>query len=258
MTRTLTIAGNTLREALRERLLYNLVVFAIAVTIASLTVSRLTLGEQFRIIADVSTSSTQIFGLLISVFVGVSLVTREIDRRTCYALLARPLSRAEFVLGKFLGLLGTAGLNLVIMAFVSALALLVYRGDLGFLRSGFFAAFGLMLPQFAVAVALAVLFASFTTATLATIFTLSALAAGFLFSEVRGFWLKANQVQLKQLVRVLDVVLPNMGLLDAKEALTYGDGVTVASALTRAAYGFGYAGVLVVLAAVVFAKKDIR
>jgi Cu-processing system permease protein len=258
MNRSLVIAANTLREALRERLLYNLVFFAIAVTAASLTVSRLTLGEQFRIIADVSMSSTQVFGLLISVFVGVSLVAREVDRRTCYALLARPLSRTEFVIGKFLGLLGTAGLNLVVMATVSALALLIYRGDGSFLRSGFFAAFGLMLVQFAVAVALAVLFASFTTPTLATIFTLSALASGFLFSEVRGFWLNAEQVELKNLVHVLDVLLPNMGLLDVKEALTYGDPVSLWSALARAGYGLGYAAVLVGLAAVIFSRRDIR
>lgn len=258
MTRALAIAGNTLREALRERLLYNLVFFAIAVTAASLTVSRLTLGEQFRIIADVSTSSTQVFGLLISVFLGVSLVAREIDRRTCYALLARPVSRTDFVVGKFLGLLGTAGLNLAVMAAVSAFALVVYSGDTSFVGGGFFAAFGLMLAQFAIAVALAVLFASFTTPTLATIFTLSALASGFLFAEVRGFWLTSAQVELKQLVLVLDVLLPNMGLLDAKEALTYGDPVSWGSALLRAGYGAGYAGVIVVIAAVIFSRRDIR
>lgn len=258
MNRTFAIAANTVREALRERLLYNLVFFAVALIVASLTVSRLTLGEQFRIIADVSTSSTQVFGLIISVFLGVSLVAREIDRRTCYVVLARPVSRAEFVLGKFLGLLGTAGLNLAVMGAASALVLFLYRGDPGFLRSGFFAAFGLMLAQFAIAIALAVLFASFSTPTLAIIFTLSALVSGFLFSEVRGFWLTADQVALKQLVHVLDVLLPNMGLLDAKEALTYGDPISLGSALARAGYGLGYAAVLVTLAAVVFSRKDIR
>ncbi|HET6412576.1 MAG TPA: ABC transporter permease subunit [Anaeromyxobacter sp.] len=258
MTRSLAIAGNTLREALRERLLYNLVFFAVAVTVASLTVSQLTLGEQFRIIADVAASSTQLFGLLISVFLGVSLVARDLDRRTCYALLARPVSRTEFVVGKFLGLLATAGLNLLVMAAVSALALLSYRGDASFLGSGYFAAFGLMLAQFAVAVALAVLFASFTTSTLATIFTLSVLVSGFLFSEVREFWLSARQTEMKQFVRVLDVLLPNMGLLDAKEALTYGDPVALGSTLLRAAYGLGYAAVLMTLSAAVFSRKDIR
>jgi ABC-type transport system involved in multi-copper enzyme maturation permease subunit len=155
MTRTLAIAGNTMREALRERLLYNLVIFAILLSVASLTISRLTLGEQFRIIADISTSSTQVFGILISVFVGVALVSREIDRRTAYAMLARPVSRADFILGKFLGLLATAGLNLVVMALASALVLFAYTGSASFLASGFFAAFGLMLAQFAVCVALA-------------------------------------------------------------------------------------------------------
>lgn len=258
MTRVLAIAGNTVREALRERLLYNLVFFAILLSVASLTISRLTLGEQFRIIADVSSSSTQVFGILISIFLGVALVSREIDRRTAYAMLARPVSRAEFVLGKFLGLLATAGLNLAVMTLASALVLLAYTGDGGFLGSGFLAAFGLMLAQFAVCVALAVLFASFSTATLAVIFTLSVIAAGFVFSEIRPFWLASDLARMKQLVRVLDFVLPNMGLLDAKEALTYGDPVGLGSFAVRLAYGFGYAGVVVALATLVFSRRDIR
>ncbi len=258
MTRTLAIAGNTVREALRERLLYNLLIFAVLLSIASLTISRLTLGEQFRIIADVSSSSTQLFGILISVFVGVALVTREIDRRTAYAMLARPVSRADFVLGKFLGLLATVGLNLVVMAGASALVLFFYTGSLGFLRSGFFAAFGLMLAQFAVCVALAVLFASFTTSTLAVIFTLALVGAGFVFSEIRPFWIASDQTHLKSLVHVLDFTLPNMGLLDAKEALTYGDPVTLRSVAARLAYGFGYAGVAVAVAAAIFTRRDIR
>jgi Cu-processing system permease protein len=258
VSRMLAIAANTVREALRERLLYNLFVFATVLTVASLTISRLTLGEQFRIIADVGTSSTQVFGLLISVFLGVALVSREIERRTAYAVLARPVSRPEFVLGKFLGILAITALNLVAMALVTALVLYHYRGQGSFLGSGFLAAFGLMLGQFAAAVALAVLFASFTTPTLAVIFTLAVLAAGFLFAEVRPFWLASDQVQMKQLVRLLDFVLPNMGLLDAKEALTYGDAVSLRSFVTRLAYGLCYAGVLVGLAAAVFSRRDVK
>jgi ABC-type transport system involved in multi-copper enzyme maturation permease subunit len=258
MTRVLAIAGNTVREALRERLLYNLVIFAVLLSVASLTISQLTLGEQFRIIADISTSSTQVFGILISVFVGVALVSREIDRRTAYAMLARPVSRADFILGKFLGLLATAGLNLAVMALASGLVLFAHTGGGRFLGSGFFTAFGLMLAQFAVCVALAVLFASFSTPTLAVILTLALVGAGFVFSEVRPFWLGSDRVHMKQLVFVLDLVLPNMGLLDAKEALTYGDPVSLRSFATRLAYGFGYAGVIVALAAAVFSRRDIR
>lgn len=258
MSRVLAIAGNTVREALRERLLYNLVVFAIVLTTASLTISRLTLGEQYRIIADMATSSTQVFGILISVFLGVALVSREIERRTCYAMLARPVSRGGFILGKSLGLLATAGLNLLIMALVSAVVLYAYLGNGRFLGPSYFAVFGLMLAQFAVCISFAALFASFSSPTLAIIFTLSVVAAGFLFSEVRAFWLLSDEVHLKELVRVLDYTIPNMGLLDVKEALTYGDPVSFRSFAARAAYGFGYAGLVTALASLVFSRRDIR
>lgn len=256
--RASTIAANTVREALRERLLYNLVVFAVILTAGSLTVSQLTLGDQSRIIADIGTSSTQVFGTLIAVFLGVGLISRELDRRTSYAVLARPVSRAEFLVGKYLGLLATLALNLTVMACATAAALWAQRGDLGFLTGGFAAAFALMLVQFAVCAAFAVLFASYSTATLATIFTLSLVAAGHVFAEIRGFWLRAPQTGMKELIRVLDVLLPNFGLLDLKEAVTYADPVSMGSVLIRATYGAGYAGVVLAIAALVFSRKDVR
>lgn len=256
--KTLTIAANTFREALRERLLYNLVVFAVVLTAGSLGISLLTLGDQTRIIADVGTGSAEIFGTLIAVFVGVGLVSRELDRRTSYALLARPLSRAEFILGKYLGLLATLALNLAVMSAATAAVLLLHRGDLAGLRGPILAAHVVMLVQLAICGAFAVLFASYSTATLATIFTLSVVAAGHVFGEVRGFWLRAPEVGMKALVRVLDVVLPNLALLDLKASVTYGDPVSLASVAARCAYGLGYASVVVALAAVIFSRKDVR
>ncbi len=258
MRTTLTIAVTTLREALRDRLLYNLVVFAMVLVVGSLTISQLTLGEQFRIIANIGTSSTQVFGTLIAVFLGVGLVSKEIDRRTCYPALARPVSRAGFVAGKYLGLLATLALNVALMAAATAAVLGLYRGGTGFLDFAFFASFALTLVQLAVCAALAVLFSTFTTATLASICSLAVIGAGWLFGEVRSFWLTARQAELKELIRVLDVVLPNMGLLDVKEAVTYGDPVTLGSALTRGAYGAGYAAVLLLLGAIIFTRRDIR
>lgn len=256
--KTLAIAHNTIREALRERLLYNLVVFAVILIAGSLTISQLTVGEQYRIIADVATSSTQVFGTLIAVFLGVSLVSRELDRRTAYAILARPVSRAEFVLGKYLGLLATIALNVVVMAAATAAVFLIYSGGARLHGGAFLAAFGLLLVQFAICLGLAVLFASFSTATLATIFSLTLVGAGHVFSEVRAFWLRSPAAGMKELVRVLDFTLPNMGLLDMKEALTYGDPIQAGSVLARAAYGLGYAGVLVAIATIVFTRRDVR
>jgi len=257
-SRTLVIAVTTVREALRERLLHNLLVFAVLLVLGSLTISQLTLGEQFRIIANMGTSATQLFGTLSAVFLGVGLVSREIDRRTCYPALARPVSRAGFVVGKYLGLVATLALNVTLMAIATALMLLCYRGNGSFLDGAFLAAFTLIAVQLALCGAFAVLFSTFTTATLASIYTLSIVAAGWLFGEVRGFWLAARQVEMKSLVRVLDVVLPNMSLLDIKEAVTYGDPVTLGSVAARAAYGVGYAATLLALAALIFTRRDIR
>ena len=258
MTRMLAIAATTVREALRERLLHNLLVFAVLLVVGSLTISQLTVGEQYRIIANIGTSATQVFGTLIAVFLGVGLVTREIDRRTCYPALARPVSRGAFAAGKYLGLVATLALNVVLMAAATAAMLASYRGSLGFLDGAYLATFALTAVQLAVCGAFAVLFSTFTTATLASIYTLSVVGAGWLFGEVRAFWLVARQVEMKPLVRVLDVVLPNMSLLDLKETVTYGDAVTLGSVLARAAYGAGYAAALVFLAAVIFTRRDIR
>lgn len=252
------IADNTLREALRERLLYNLVVFAVLLVVGSLTISQLTIGEQFRIIADVGTSATQLFGTLAAVFLGVGLVSRELDRRTCYPVLARPVSRAGFVLGKYVGLLATLVLNVVLMALATALVLFAYRGNLAFLGAAYAATFGLIVVQLAVCAGFAVLFSTFSTATLSSIFTLTIVGAGWLFSEVRQFWIASRQLTMKPLVRALDVVLPNMGLLDVKEAVTYGDPAVLTPLLARFIYGFGYAATLVLIAAAIFSRRDIR
>jgi Cu-processing system permease protein len=258
LARMLAIAATTVREALRERLLHNLLVFAVLLVVGSLTISQLTLGEQFRIIANIGTSATQVFGTLIAVFLGVGLVTREIDRRTCYPALARPVSRAGFVAGKYLGLLAVLVLNVALMAAATAAVLLVYRGSASFLDGAYVATFALTAVQLAICGAFAVLFSTFSTATLASIYTLSVVGAGWLFGEVRSFWLSAKQAELKELVRVLDFVLPNMTLLDLKESVTYGDPVALGSVLTRAAYGLGYAATLLLLATAIFTRRDIR
>jgi ABC-type transport system involved in multi-copper enzyme maturation permease subunit len=258
MTKTAAIAATTIREALRERLLHNLLVFAVLLVLASITISQLTLGEQSRIIANIGTSATQVFGTLIAVFLGVGLVSREMDRRTCYPALARPVSRAGFVVGKYVGLVVTLALNVALMAAATALALFVYRGSFSFVGGAYAATFLLTAVQLAICGAFAVLFSTFTTATLASIYTLAIVGAGWLFGEVRAFWLQARQVELKPLVNVLDYVLPNMSLLDLKETVTYGDPVTLGSVVARTAYGSAYAATLVLLAAVVFTRRDIR
>ncbi len=111
-----TVALNTFREAVRDRVLYNLVFFALVMMASAILVGQISVGIEQIVIVTLGLSAISIIGLLISVFIGVGLVSKEIDKRTLYALLAKPLRRWEFISGKFAGLALTLAVNTAAMS----------------------------------------------------------------------------------------------------------------------------------------------
>ncbi|MET0427327.1 MAG: ABC transporter permease subunit, partial [Microvirga sp.] len=107
LKRTVAVASNTFRETIRERVLYNLVFFAILMTLSGLLLGRLSIRQDERIIKDLGLAAMEVFGTVIAIFIGVGLVSKEIERRSLFPLLAKPLTRSEFLIGKFLGLAST-------------------------------------------------------------------------------------------------------------------------------------------------------
>jgi ABC-type transport system involved in multi-copper enzyme maturation permease subunit len=128
--RVLAIAGNTYRENIRDKILYNLILFALIMILSSLALGKLTLGNEDKVLLDLGLSSISIFGMLIAIFIGIGLVYKELEKRTVYALLAKPVHRYEWILGKYLGLLFTLFVNLAIMTVGLALAMM-YTGGIG-------------------------------------------------------------------------------------------------------------------------------
>src|SRR5919107_5641892 len=122
--RVLTIARNTFREAVRDRVLYNLVVFALLLTGAAVFLGELSAAQEAKIIVDMGLSATLVFGVFIAIFVGVGLVYKEIERRTIYAVFSKPVGRGEFLVGKYLGLCLTLLVNVLVMGAGVTLALL--------------------------------------------------------------------------------------------------------------------------------------
>src|SRR6516164_2643483 len=116
MTPTSAIALNVFRESVRDKVLYNLVLFAILMMAASYLIGQLTAGQDVKIIKDLGLSATSVFGLFIAVFIGIGLVSKEVERRSIYSLLSKPIHRWQLVLGKFLGLTLTLAVNLAVMA----------------------------------------------------------------------------------------------------------------------------------------------
>src|SRR6202521_3613722 len=122
--RVAAIARNAFREAVRDRVLYNLVVFALLLIAGAIFLGELSAGQEAKIIVDLGLSAILLFGVFISIFVGVGLVYKEIERRTLYAILSKPIGRGEFLAGKYVGLCLTLLVNVVIMGLGVSLALI--------------------------------------------------------------------------------------------------------------------------------------
>ena len=127
--RIFTIARNTFREAVRDRVLYNLVLFVLLITVSAIFIGELTAGQETRTIVNLGLNAMLIFGAFISIFVGVSLVSKEIEKRTVYAIFSKPIGRGEFIIGKYLGLCLTLLVNVLIMGVGVSLALLYVGGS---------------------------------------------------------------------------------------------------------------------------------
>ena len=189
--RVLSIAFNTFRECIREKLLYNLLVFALLMIGSSVLLTRLTVGEWDRLIINLGLSSMSFFGVLIAIFVGISLVSKEIDKKTIYTIVSKPVPRYEFLLGKYLGLMFTLLVNLVVMV-AGLLAVMVYLNAPVTLL--LFEAIGFIFLELVVITAMALMFSTFTSATLSAIFTLAIYAVGHLSTDLKQFGEKMDSV----------------------------------------------------------------
>jgi ABC-type transport system involved in multi-copper enzyme maturation permease subunit len=258
LTKIVAIAWVTVREAIRQRLAVNLLVFALALVAASITISQLTFGEQYRIIVDLGLSSMEIFGTLIATFLGAGLIARDVERRSVYPIITKAVSRTQYVAGRYLGLLATTTLNLLVMALVFAAVLAVYLGGPAFLwETPLLAVLASLVVQFAMVAAIATFFSAFSTATLSAIFTLSLVVAGHLASDLIRYWAKQG-VWAGRAGSALYAVVPNLEALNLKEAMVYKDRVAASFAVTGLGYGVLYSAAILALAAAVFARRDLR
>ena len=184
MTRIWAIATNTYREAVRQKVLYTLVFFTIVLILFSLFLGQLSLGADVKIVEDMGLASIMLFGALMSIFMGVGLVFKEIDRRTIYTILSKPVSRYEFILGKFLGLAITIALEVAAMTGLLFLMLAMYTGPIHFEIAK---AILLIYAELTVLIAVAVLFSSYSSSFMSTLFCISILVLGHLTDDFATF-----------------------------------------------------------------------
>jgi ABC-type transport system involved in multi-copper enzyme maturation permease subunit len=253
--RMIAIALMAFTEAVRDRILYSLLAFALAMIGSSVVLVRLSVGGEGKIVKDLGLSAISLVGVLIAVFIGVGLVSREIDRRTIYMVMARPIRRGEFILGKFCGLGLTLLVNVAVMAagLLGLAWFLEGRWSLELLPAILLAYVELLLLT-----AAAILFSAFTTPTLSAIFTLSFFVIGRLIGDLRAFAAQFGGPVLQALAPGLSYVFPNLARLNISDASVHGRPLGAGYLLLALLYGGAYLVLLLAGAMAIFARRDLK
>ncbi len=252
MSRLLAVAANTFRETVRERVLYSLVFFALAMTLSGLLLRQLSIGQDEKIIKDLGLAAIDFFGTLIAIFIGVGLVSKEIEKRSLFPLLAKPVSRSEFFLGKFVGLAFTLLVNTAAMSagLLLTLGILGHRAELRLLQAVFCLYLGLLIV-----VALALFLSTLTSSALAAVGTVGIVLAGRSSDVIRNMRQVAPDAPAG-LVDFLYYAIPNLRNFDFKGRVVYGEGIPAETLVFVALYAAAYLGVLLALGLLSFSKRD--
>jgi ABC-type transport system involved in multi-copper enzyme maturation permease subunit len=251
--RVLAVAANTYRETVRERVLYNLVLFAVLMTVSGLLMKQLSIRQDERIIKDIGLAAMELFGTLIAVFMGVGLVSKEIERRSLYPLLAKPLGRSEFILGKFAGLGFTLLVNVAVMT--AGLYLTLAATHAAFDPNLLKAVYTLFLALLLV-VALALLFSALSSSMLAAVGTVILVVAGH-FSDIIRNMRQVAPGTPDWLAQALYYALPNFRSFDLKSRVVHFDPVAFSDLGWITLYAAAYVGVVLGLALTVFRSRDL-
>jgi len=255
LERIWVLAFNTYREAVRDKLLYNLLLFAALMIASSVLLAQIQIGKDDRIYRDVGLSSIAFFGVLIAIFVGINLVHRELSTKTIYTMLAKPLKRWEFLLGKYFGLLSLLAVEVAIMS-ACFLGVLVWTGAV--FELGLVWAIVGIYCELALVTAIAMFFSSFTSPYLSAMFTVALWIVGHLLADLRAFGSKSDLAGLRELLEALYWTLPNLDRLDFKADASAGNPIELARVGVAALYAWLYSFLLMAGAVALFQRRDFR
>jgi ABC-type transport system involved in multi-copper enzyme maturation permease subunit len=262
------VALAVFRESVRDRVFYNLVLFAVLLIGASILIGQLTAGQDVKIIKDLGLAATSLFGLFIAIFVGINLVSKEVDRRSVYPLFAKPIRRSEFIAGKYAGLLLTLLANVLVMT--TALYVVLFflsRGvpddiqrawDAPALDPALLKAIALIYVNLAVVTAVALFFSSYSSPVLSAVFTLGVYVVGQFNADLKNFDRIVDSPAAIAIARAAYYVLPDFAKFDVKLAVVHGIAVPGAYVASTAAYAALYIAALLFGAMLIFSRRDFK
>ncbi len=256
MSKIISVAKNTFREAIRDRVLYNLILFFLLITVSANFLGELTAGNEARTIVNIGLAASLIFGVLIAIFVGVGLVSKEIEKRTIYAIFAKPIRREEFLLGKFLGLCITLLVNTFIMGIGVSLALL-YVGDKLRLLAVWTAIF-LIYIELCLMVAVSMLFSSFSSPALSALFSFSVFIIGHLSSSLKDLAQELGSQSAKIFFTALYYILPNLSHFSFITQASHAEIPPYGFIIVAVIYAIIYSCILLGVSLYIFSSRDFK
>jgi ABC-type transport system involved in multi-copper enzyme maturation permease subunit len=268
MPATLLVAVHVFRDSIRDKVLYSIVAFAVLLMGTSFLIGQLTAGQDVKIIKDLGLAAMSLFGLFIAIFIGIGLVSREIERRSIYAMLAKPVRRYEFIIGKYVGLVGTLLVNLAVMA-VAYYAVLAYmtvvlppgafKGGPPAMDPRLLLAMGMIAAELALVTAVALFWSTFSSsALLSAALTAGIWVAGQFGSDLRNFDQVVNSPAAVAAARGLYYVLPNFAAFDIKAQVVHGLPVTAGYFAMTLLYAVTYIAMLITAAVLIFSRRDFK
>ncbi len=254
MKSVLAIFTGTFKEGARSRLFWGILVFAIVMLLSSLVLSEFTFAERYKIVSDFGLSFITFFGILVAIFVGVELIHRELDKRTIYVILSKPIERSAFVWGRYLGLIGVILVNFVLMGIFLYGMIYFYAGEVNFLIM--LAIYGSLLEA-AMITAFALFYSSFTSPFVAAFATLGTYVICESIDIIRASAAKQSGI-IRWTLQAIATVFPDMSRFNLKTAAVYLDKIPASNVLFMTLYAIGYVIVLVVLTSFIFDKKEFK
>jgi Cu-processing system permease protein len=258
LRRVLTIARNAFREAVRDRVLYNLVFFVLLLTGGAIFIGDLSAAQEAKIIVDMSLSAMLLFGVFIAIFVGVGLVYKELERRTVYAIFAKPVGRGEFLVGKYLGLCLTLAVNVGVMGAGVSLALLYVRGGYDPLVLSIWPSVLLIFVELMIIVAVALLFSSFSSPALSALLTFAVFVIGHFSADMKLLAASTGTTSAKIFFGALYYLLPNLSHYAVITDAGHGLAPAPAAFAVAVLYAFVYVAVLLAASILIFNRRNFK
>ena len=256
--RVVAIARNAFREAVRDRVLYNLVVFVLLLIAGAIFLGELSAGQEAKIIVDLGLSAILLFGVFISIFVGVGLVYKEIERRTLYAILSKPIGRGEFLLGKYLGLCLTLLVNVAIMGAGLSLAIVYVKRGWDPMVVRIWPAILLIYVELMILTGVALLFSAFSSPALSALLTFFVFVIGHFSADLKTLANSLGSGPARWFFAGLYYLLPNLANYNAITAAAHGFVPDARALIAAVGYGFIYIGVLLAATTLIFRRRNLK